>query len=57
MMCLGWNTRPTCSTRGVETAAGTGAAAAQCDITWFWMVAAAIGLGALVKGTGPGKTA
>jgi hypothetical protein len=55
MMCLGWNTRPTCSTRGVETAAGTGPAAA-CDITWFWMVAAAIGLGALVKGTG-GKTA
>jgi hypothetical protein len=48
MMCLGWNTRPTCSTRGVATAAGTGPAV-QCDITWFWMVAAAIGLGALVK--------
>ncbi len=51
MMCLGWNTRPTCETRGTVVAQGTGPVA-QCDITWFWMVAAAIGLGALVKGTG-----
>ena len=55
MMCLGSNARPTCETRGTVVAQGPGPAAAG-DITWFWMVAAAIGLGALVKGTGEGVT-
>jgi hypothetical protein len=50
MMCLGWNTKPTCDARpDVQLVAP----ASTCpDITWFWALAAAIGLGALVKTSG-----
>jgi hypothetical protein len=61
MMCLGWSAEPTCNAAdqvqigcptGVPLTAGAGAAAAvTCpDITWFWLSAAAIVVGGMVKG-------
>ena len=50
MMCLGWNTRAKCAARPDVTLEQP---QSTCpDISWFWGLAAAIGLGFLVKGTG-----
>jgi hypothetical protein len=65
-MCFGWNNRPTCAATSDQTivppssstvTVGPGAAgqpavqAGACpDITWFWIAAAAVAAGAVMKG-------
>jgi hypothetical protein len=53
MMCLGWSTRADCQAMAqqtVGTVQGDGSVAAvNPDITWFWILAGALGLG-LVSG-------
>jgi len=54
MMYLGWNTRPTCATRGEAVAVPP--TNPPCPaITWFWVLAAAIGLGALLPPEKPAR--
>lgn len=54
MMCLGWNTKPTCAARpDVTIVAPTDSTCP--DISWFWALAAAIGVGALMKMSGSGR--
>jgi len=52
MMCLGWYNRPTCATRPQTqvTDSDVTAQGSMCpDILWFWLGAAAIAVGAVMK--------
>lgn len=57
MMCLGWDNNPICKPPDVVQVVAplcpqvTPSAIAACpDITWFWLTAAAVGVGAMMRG-------
>lgn len=55
MMCLGWDNNPICKPPDVVQVVApvcpqTTAIAPCPDITWFWLTAAAIGAGAMLRG-------